>query len=376
MTTAETKIEGRDSRQRLPHRLAGVVLLVAGAGLCLACYTASTVFSTDLPPFLPPAGRELHPSTTSFRMAVFGDFGARVDSMEAVVRDFGNDADFAVCTGDMMKFARETEYGHVVSELREVMQCPFWAIPGNHDLGPLNSLESWRRFLGQDYYYWSYGDTLFIALNTATGILPEDQRVFLRQTLASQRERYRRCVILCHIPPVDLRPKASHCLPAEDAHAFQIIITGYQIDLIVSGHIHKYMEGTFAGIKLIHLPSSGQKIRDPGNPMYGYAMLDFADNGSITVKQIDVTAETGRERMEFFASTVLGDIPLIFFAGLALLVIGSLLLSRKEFAPGQASLPATDTAPIYVNEPNHQPSQQSFIAPSASENFSSLGDQR
>lgn len=340
MTKSETKIAGRDAKQRLPRRMAAVALLIAGTGLCLACYIAGIVFSTNLPPFLPPAGRELQPATTSFRLAAFGDFGARVDSMEAVVRAIGNNADFAICTGDLMEFARETEYGHVVAELHEEIKCPFWAIPGNHDLGPLNSLESWRRFFGQDYYYWSYGDSLFIALNTATGKLPAEQRVFLRQTLASQRERYRRCVILCHIPPVDLRPKASHCLPAEDADAFRDIIAGYQIDLIVSGHIHQYMEGTFAGVRLVHLPSSGQVIRDPDNRMFGYAMLDFTADGGIIVKQIDVTADTGRERMEFFASTVLGAKPPIFGAGLALIVIGSTLLYRHDSATARIPRPA------------------------------------
>jgi diacylglycerol kinase (ATP) len=350
---SETRIECRYARHRLLRRIAGVMLLITGIGMCLACYTARTVFLTNLPPFLPPAGLELHPAATNFRMAAFGDFGAKVDSMEAVIRSIGSKADFTICTGDMMKFAREAEYGHVVSELREEMKCPFWAIPGNHDLGLLSSLETWHRFFGQDFYYWSYGDTLFIALNTAEGKLPEDQRMFLKQTLSSQRERYRRCVILCHIPPVDLRPKASHCLPAEEAEAFRKIISGYKIDLIISGHIHQYMEGIFAGIRLIHLPSSGQVIRDPDNRMFGYAMFDFKADGTIQVKQVDVTAETGRERLEFFASTVLGNKSSIFWAGLALIVIGSILLNQKNIAT--ARIARTGFCPSPINPDELQP---------------------
>ncbi len=337
MTESKPRMTRRTAQRRLLRRVAAVALLVAGIGICLVCYTAGTAFSTNLPPFLPPAGRALHPMATRFRMAAFGDFGARVDSMEAVVQSIGSHADVAICTGDMMEFARETEYGHVVSELREEMRCPFWAVPGNHDLSLPNSLEVWHRFFGQDFYYWSYGDTLFIALNTATGKLPEEQRLFLQHTLSSQRERYRRCVIFCHVPPVDLRPKASHCLPTEEAEIFRGIVAGYKIDLIVTGHIHRYMEGTFAGIRLVHLPSSGQVIRDPDNRMYGYAILDFKADGSILVKHIDVTAETGRERMEFFASTVLGDKPIIFFSGLALVVFGSILLGQREKKIGAAS---------------------------------------
>ncbi len=355
MKESATMIESRAARHRLLRRSAGVLLVVSGIGMCLACYTARTVFSTNLPPFLPPAGREMQPAAASFRMAAFGDFGARVDSMGAVARSIGSTADFAICTGDMLKFARETEYGHVVSELREELTCPFWAIPGNHDLGLLNSLKTWKRFFGQDFYYWSYGDTLFIALNTANGKLPDEQRVFLRQTLASQRARYRRCVILCHIPPLDLRPKASHCLASEEAEVFREILSGYTIDLIVSGHIHQYMEGDFAGIRLIHLPSSGQTIRDPDNRMFGYAMFDFNEDGSITVKQMDVTAETGRESLEFFASTVLGGKPFLFFAGLALIVIGSALLIRKEFPPGRKAVqPDSGTGSIFPDGSDDQ----------------------
>jgi diacylglycerol kinase (ATP) len=337
-----------------------MALLLAGMGLCLAGYTASKVFSTNLPPFLPPAGRELCPTATRFRMAAFGDFGARVDSMEAVVRAIGSQADFTICTGDMVKYALEGEYGHVVSELREEMKCPFWAIPGNHDLGLPNSLETWRRFFGQDYYYWSYGDTLFIALNTAGGKLPKDQRAFLRHTLASQRERYRRCVILSHIPPVDLRPKSSHCLPAEEATAFQEIVAGYQIDLIVSGHIHQYMDGVFAGSRLVHLPSSGQTIRDPDNRMFGYAMLEFKEDGSITVEQKNVTAETGRERMEFWASTVLSERPVTFFAGLFLIIAGGMLFRPHDFTSRGGA--ASGAAPFDSAEANSQEQTSPLLA--------------
>ena len=334
--------------------MAGMALLLAGIVMCLATYTARTVFLTNLPPFLPPVGRELHPVATNFRVAAFGDFGARVDSMKEVVQSFGDKVDFAICTGDMMKFAVESEYGHVVTELREVMRCPFWAIPGNHDLKSPNSMEIWRRFFGQDFYYWSYGDTLFIALNTADEKLPEEQREFLRSTLASQRERYQRCVIFCHIPPVDLRPNASHCLPAEEAEAFREIIAGHEIDLIVSGHIHQYMEGTFAGVRLIHLPSSGQVIRDPDNRMFGYAMLDFKADGAIHVKQINVTAETGRERLAFFASTVLSHKPTIFVSGLALIVIGSILLGMHGIAIDQISYIDLRPTPVNPERPDHQ----------------------
>jgi len=354
MTKSRTKMEGRTARQWSPRRMAGMALLLAGIGVCLASYTARTVFLTNLPPFLPPVGRELQPTATCFRVATFGDFGARADSMKEVVQSFSDKVDFAICTGDMMKFAVESEYGHVVTELREVMKCPFWAIPGNHDLCSPNSMETWRRFFGQDFYHWSYGDTLFIALNTAEGKLPEEQREFLRSTLASQRERYRRCVIFCHIPPIDLRPKESHCLPTEEAEAFRETIAGHKIDLIVSGHIHQYMEGAFVGVRLIHLPSSGQSIRDPDNRMFGYAMLDFKADGTILVKQMDVTAETGRERLAFFASTVLSHKPIIFVSGLALIAVGSILLGMHGIAIDRISYIDLRPAPVNPARSDHQ----------------------
>ncbi len=351
MRKSEPRMEEYVTRRWSMLRIAGVVLLLTGIGMCLATYTARMVFLSNLPPFLPPAGRELQPMATSFRVAAFGDFGAGVDSMKAVVQDFSDKVDFAICTGDMMKFAVESEYGHVVTELHEIMTCPFWAIPGNHDLKQFNSLASWHRFFGQDFYFWSYGDTLFIALNTATEKLPEEQRIFLKHTLANQRERYRRCVIFCHIPPVDLRQDASHCLPAKEAEAFREIIAGHKIDLIVSGHIHQYMDDSFAGVRLVHLPSSGQVIRDPDNRMFGYAMLDFKADGTIQVKQIDVTAETGRERLEFFASTVLGNKSFIFFFGLTLIVIGSILLSWHKCAADR--LAHASAASVDSLQPDH-----------------------
>lgn len=343
-TTKDHNGKNQKHRCRFVHHRAGLLLLLSGMLVCLACYAILTSFSTGLPPFLPPAGRELNRSATSFRMAAFSDFAANVESMEEIAHSIGTQADFAVCLGDMMKSARETEYGHVVSEFREVMRVPLWAIPGNHDVEPMNAILSYHRFFGQDYYYWSYGDTLFIALNTAAGSLPEEQRLFLAQTLASQRNRYRRCVILCHVPPLNLQPHGSRCLPADDAAAFRRIVADYNIDLILSGHIHQFMEGSFAGIRLAHLPSSGQTIRDPKNGMFGYAMLDFSADGSIAIRQVNVTADTGREKIEFFASSFLGGRSILFLLGMLLLVGGIWLFHQHLADSPRHSLPDADAS--------------------------------
>ena len=56
---------------------------------------------------------------------------------------------------------------------------------------------------------------------------------------------------------------------------------------------------------MITTPSSGQEIRDPENPMFGFVLLDFRADGVICAEQRNVTPETGGDGAPFFREVIL-----------------------------------------------------------------------
>ncbi|MGN0872752.1 MAG: metallophosphoesterase family protein [Victivallales bacterium] len=278
-----------------------VLLIVAGCGILSIQYCIFSGLTDHITPVLPPAGLALHPERKSFSVAVFSDFASRVDSVEKIGREISRSrAAFVLCLGDMVRKRTHPDFLHVAKELRECIVQPFYAVPGNWDRNDSSLWDVYRTHFGQDYYFFSYGDTLFVGLNTADGSLPEDQQEFLRRTLQRERGHFARCVIFCHVPPEDPRERGDHAMDPVSAGIFRDIIQPYRVDLILCGHIHRFSESDFEGTRLVIAPSSGQSIRDPDNRMFGYLLLDFPADGTIRVHRMDVTPETGFEELDYF----------------------------------------------------------------------------
>ncbi|MPM94694.1 3',5'-cyclic adenosine monophosphate phosphodiesterase CpdA [bioreactor metagenome] len=305
-----------------------ILLIAAGLGILTVQGVVFAMLRNDSAPLLPPAGLTLQPERKAFTVAVFSDFAGQIDSVEKIGGDISrNDVAFTLCLGDIVKKRTALDFLHVTGEIRECMPCPVYAAPGNWDRNDVTGWETYRAYFGQDYYFFGYGDTLFVALNTADGNLPEEQRTFLAQTLKRERPHFRRCVIFCHIPPKDPRPEEEHAATPDFSAIFEDIIRPYRIDLILCGHIHCFTESEMAETRLVTTPSAGQEIREPDNPMFGYLLLDFAADGAIGIRRVDVTPDTGREEMEYFFTVELCRIGW-FVGAVAAMIAGIALLPR------------------------------------------------
>ena len=276
--------------------------------------------------FLPPAGEHLKPKKTQFKVAFFSDSGLREDPLEHIVEAISksNNA-FTIFCGDIADDLSFGGFSHLCEEISEKLTIPLYAVPGNHDIEKDGNLNLYRQFFGQDRYYFSYGDTLFIGLNTTRGF-PEENRVWLANILQKERQHYKRCVIYCHIPPADFRPNGKGCLRSEDADRFYKAIKGHSISMIISGHLHEYAFGKFHDVDLLILPSSGQQSHKKKETPYGYAQLIFHKDGTITHEVILDTNLQGREYLEYLVSI---HTTLLFWMGIILIFPIGIILYRK-----------------------------------------------
>lgn len=319
--------------------LAAALLLIAAAFFLLTnqwlCRNSEKSLGKDS--FRAPMAQQTAPGKKHFRVAVFSDFTDHLDSMEKVAAALQKQQpDFVLCLGDMVRKGSRADYRYLIQKFRRIFHLPVYVIPGNWDRSPSGSWQIFRHFFGRDFYSFQHGDTLFIALNSAEQELSGEQLLFLRRTLETKNDSIRRKVVFCHIPPVDPRPDEQHSMTPAAAEQLRRILQEYPVQLILCGHIHHFTDTRFDGCRMVTTPSSGQEVRDPDNPMFGYLLLNFLPDGNIRIQQCSVTDQTGKNSVEYFFRVVLcrGE---WLVGAIAMLAAGILLLLSGCRKPADCS---------------------------------------
>ena len=245
----------------------GCVLIVAGTVLCALCYELLRRYDGHASPLIfPPAGRFFQQEKSEMRFAVFGDFRIQTMPFEAVMRSIRNDgADFALCVGDMAK-KREIQHFCWLAERmkRAGGDLKIFCTPGNNDRESRdpheNGLRAYKGSFGQPGYWFAWGDSLFVSLDTSAERLAVGELERLEEILKAERKRFNRLVVFTHVPPVDLRGDGrGECLPDEDVRRLEPLLREYRVSLVVAGHQHAEARWKFAGAPLLVVPTSGQK---------------------------------------------------------------------------------------------------------------------
>lgn len=277
--------------------LSGIAMLATGAYLCCRFGNAVSI--------LPPAAKHLAVQKNDFRVAFFGDFAMQTDVIVPVLKQISADkVDFAISVGDMFRTPRGAEGAYLIEILQKNLPLPVCAIPGNHDIDSGNP-EKYIHSFGSPYYFFSFGDTLFIMLNDNVPIkstpeilellLPEvrqknpkhvsgmddEELAWLENVLSRYRQDFRRCVLVMHRPPVAPSAVYRHIQTTIVAHQLKPLIKRFPVDAIVSGHLHISGQSDFEGIPVYHVPCSGQEMRDTLHPDFGYLTLHFTGSGKI-----------------------------------------------------------------------------------------------
>ena len=270
-----------------------------------------------------------------FNVVVFSDIANNYQTMKQELEAVNaTNADFAICNGDLVKYdSSKIRFSYVQRQLLKTIKKPLFIIPGNHDDTPEVGFQRFHDFFGPERQYWNYAYTLFVSINTGKKSFDEIESRFLKETLEQERAKFRRCILIMHCPPIDLRPNEKfHCInDKNEIKALENLVKEHHIDMIVTSHIHWYLEGTFAGAHIFHTPSGGQHVRDPENPNIGYVLMSFKKDGGILLKHMDVTSERGRGT-EYCFIVISERFPAIACAGLTAFAaaLAIALLSRRK----------------------------------------------
>lgn len=257
--------------------------------------------------FFPPESKFLAPGVTDFNVAIMGDSGNNNLVLEKIIRDTRRSDKryaFILYLGDLVMNRHETYFYWMLSEIEpKLHHRPFYMVPGNHDVIHDNDTNKsfYRSVMGATYYWFGYGDTLFIGLDSSAEYMEEAQFAWLDDTLNLIRPHFKYCIIFSHRPPQVVPGHREHTMDAESIEALRKIVHRHRgkIDAMFFGHVHYFSEQTFEGIPIYTVPTAGQG--SSVDKRFGYISLSLDSHGIAAVEPVYVTApEYRREYFEIF----------------------------------------------------------------------------
>ena len=282
--------------------------------------------------FKAPAEQIFSPKTDEFSFSVLSDAGSQTRPLEYIIKKIRHSkSQFILCLGDLIRYRNPAHFNWISEEVAEKLKgIPFYMVPGNHELAKSgNKLRLYTPVFGAPNYWFSYGNTLFIGLDSAQEKISLRQFRWLENTLKKHRDDYQNCILYSHVPPFAPNGEQHHHLDKSSQKRLEKIVKTYNINLLLFGHVHYYSQSTFAGVPMYTAPSSGQKIRSQDS-RFGYLKIKIKKD-SISVIPKYINKKGGSEYFELFASNALVKRSIHNFAiysllcGICLLVLSGIL---------------------------------------------------
>lgn len=293
--------------------VSGKYLTVAGLVLLAIRSFAIEIFS--FPPennYIAPAGRVMEPEEETFSFAAASDTGAKNAPIERIVKQAQEGGNrFLLYLGGLVRYRNISHFRWIVSELDEKLDLPFYMIPGNHEIADRFGSDNkyfYRMVFGPLYYWFSYGNVMFIGLDSSEERYDDAQLEWLEDVLEKVRPHFRYCVVYTHVPPLTDPSWRKQILTEPSVERLGRILQRHKIDLILAAHIHQYWRGSVWGIPVVTLMSSGQKIRSDVNK-YGYVTVKVGKKGieEIRPHYLADNMDDDNEYIELLFSNILVD---------------------------------------------------------------------
>lgn len=317
-------------------------------GLVLVALRSFAIQIFNLPmnnSFVVPASMINEPESTSFNFAVASDTGAKNAPIERIVKKVQKKGahKFILYLGDLVRYRNISHFRWILSELDEKLELPWYMIPGNHEIeNRFRKVDKslYKSAFGPLYYWFSYGNTVFIGLDSSEEKYDDQQLEWLENIFRYVRPHFKYCIIYTHVPPFH-NPQWSKKW-AEEASVLKLrqILKDNRVDLVLSGHVHQYSEGEYEGIRLVTLMPSGQKIRG-GQENFGYVSVQIEKNGiAVTPHYLENNLEEDNEYFEMLLSSILVDDRMLLIAvsvlglGILLAIIGLVAKGRERLSGG------------------------------------------
>lgn len=226
-----------------------------------------------------------------FQFGVIGDRTGDADQkvFEQVITEMARlHPDFAINVGDLIEgYTGDTsiinaQWDTVLTTL-EVLECPVYFVPGNHDIWDDESGSIYEKRTGhKPYYSFDYGNAHFVVLCNAIPEkwedVEEEQLSWLKEDLAKYEEDD---LIFCLFH----KPFWFEAIENQEPDLVHEILRSHGVDWVLSGHYHYFCRASWDGVQYVLMGSSGggKGMNEAAGQIYGYGLVTVEDSG------VDVT---------------------------------------------------------------------------------------
>ncbi|HHV33994.1 MAG TPA: hypothetical protein GXX59_00195 [Syntrophomonadaceae bacterium] len=237
---------------------------------------------------------ELKPSSAAaasagkpFQFAVVGDSQGRNEVLAQIIEKVNSsDVDFLICLGDLVASGGDDEY-RVFQETMAALNCPYYTVPGNHDVKG-DGVDYYRSNLGPEYYYFDYSGCRFFFLDSSSLGIDDAQLAWLEGNLNDEELPG---FVFLHVPPVDPRGNDHAFLAPNQAQALIELVTAptSTVQAVFSGHIHMFLHSEISGVQFVVSGGGGASLyasADEGG-FHHFALCKLTSDG-LTVEPVKV----------------------------------------------------------------------------------------
>lgn len=162
-----------------------------------------------------------------------------------------------ICLGDLVASGSDDEY-KAFQEAMAALNCPYYTIPGNHDVKG-DGIEYYCRNFSPEYYSFDYRGIQFILLDSTSMGMDDEQLAWLQEKLDEGEQP---AYLFLHVPPVDPRGSDHAFLDADQAQAFIELVSApaSSVEAIFSGHIHMFYQGQINGVDFVVSGGGGASL--------------------------------------------------------------------------------------------------------------------
>ena len=215
-----------------------------------------------------------------------GMFGELVDTSETLkkavqlLNSLEPQPDVVLVTGDLTDDGTKEQYS-LLLEMLSSLNAPLLPLPGNHDEHS-EFLNAFSSTLPDEIpenhcsYVIDNFPVRLIALDTSLpgqhdALFSEDHELWLSTVLSQEKDKP--TLIFTHFPPFETGINFMDLSGLKSADRLEKIIRNNpQVKLVVSGHLHRSIQTSFASTMISVCPSTGNQLKLDLNPKNGSAV--------------------------------------------------------------------------------------------------------
>jgi len=188
---------------------------------------------------------------------------------------------FVIFGGDLTYLGEDGEYSNFINHC-DALTVPWYPAIGNHDIYNSGWSYYWR-YLGPSVYSFNGGNAKFIVIDSAGGKIGEAQMEWIQDQLRNNKQPL--LFVISHMPIYGGSQSTFEFPKTEEREMLISLFEKYEVDIVLEGHYHGYVDITNNGVRYITSGSFSDGLLDSG--IRHFLMVNVY-GPEVTVEQVPV----------------------------------------------------------------------------------------